>query len=125
MGFGFVLQQLEVLLVSFFAACPFILIVQKLSSLDAETFQPCNDQPCQLFRLFTSEAVPGTAPDLLMVQNGVSRPVMLSDDLTTAVPVLYQQPVARSRMIFLGCFFGGFAYQYPGEGEFVSDIQQA
>ena len=37
---------------------------------------PCNDSPCNFQRLFTGAGIPGTAPDVLGVQNGIARPVV-------------------------------------------------
>eukprot|EP00913_Durusdinium_trenchii_P000974 g899.t2 len=61
---------------SIMAACPFYAIIAKLEKPDLETFVPCNDSPCNFQRLFTGAGIPGTAPDVLGVQNGIARPVV-------------------------------------------------
>ena len=79
---------------SIIAAYPFYGIITKLSKPDLETFVPCNDRPCNFQRLFTGSGVPGTAPDVLAVQNGVARPLVMTDEFH-AIPVEYDVVQAR------------------------------
>ena len=94
------------------AAYPFYAIVDKLSKPDLDTFVPCNDRPCYFQRLFTGGGMPGTAPDVLAVQNGIARPLVMNDEFQ-AVSVEYQRVKARILPHTVATGFGYNEYVWP------------
>eukprot|EP00438_Fugacium_kawagutii_P025654 Skav205799 [mRNA] locus=scaffold307:151254:153263:- [translate_table: standard] len=97
-------------------AYPFYAILLKLSNPDLETFVPCNDAPCNFQRLFTGQGIAGTAPDVLAVQNGIARPLVINDEFK-AVLVDYNLVEARiiPRTLFLLAGFNDYIWPCVAE----------
>jgi len=87
---------------------PSYLFINSLRELESKPdwFYQCTDvSPCEFTRFFSSGGVPGTFPDVLSVQNGQTRPLMILPDTFDAYPVLPNIPVPRTTYVasFFGC----------------------
>lgn len=93
-------------------AYPLFAVVSNLQHMTA--FQPCNENACYLFKLFADEDIPSTFGDYVRVQNGVhAHPIVLSSDLSEAVLVRPDYPLARQYPVLLPWLVGGWLYQIP------------
>lgn len=64
---------------SFIVAYPYYAVVSELEGLDLSDFTPCNESPCHYMKIFDSGDIPGTGIDIIQLQNGEYRPLMMQD----------------------------------------------
>jgi len=113
-------SYISVIALTVLSTYPFYALVSSVQELDTKFFIPCTkDEPCRFSRLYGGVDLPGTFPDFVQMQNGVSRPILVDMKHSRAVPIPYKQPVARRDLVLGGYLLGGLMYQWPDEKNHV------
>lgn len=72
------LTYLKCIVLTLVSTYPFFGVVQTLSALTPQEFEPCTNKPCNYVRLFKDQNFPGTGTRVIQVQNGYE-PIYLSN----------------------------------------------